>query len=176
MTRLAGLIVAFTLGVGMTAWGQGVQTGPLTGTVVDQSGLVVPGVAVTATSPALQGARTDVTDSNGVYTIPGLPPGEYTVRFELQGLRTVQATQRVELGLTARLDAEMRVAAVTEQVQVTAEIPGLLATTQGGANLRTEDIEKLAAPRTVQGIAELAPGLTDNTPNNVQVTIAGGFA
>lgn len=172
-----GLLLAAVLACGSgLASAQGRQTGALTGTVVDSDGLVLPGVTVTVTSPALQGARTAVTDSNGVYTIPGLPPGHYTLTFELSGMRTVTAEQRVDLGLTARVDITMQLATLTETVQVTAELPTLVTTTTGGANYRLEEVDRLAAPRTVQGVAQLAPGLTDNTPNAGQVTISGGFA
>ncbi len=171
-----GLVVLLALALGGTAYGQGVQTGVLTGTVVDADGLVLPGVTVTVTSPALQGARTSVSDTNGVYLVRGLPPGDYTLQFELTGMRTVEATQRVDLGLTARVDAKLQLATVTEQVTVTAELPTLVTTTTGGANYRREELDKLATNRTLQGIAELAPGLTDNTPNAGQVTISGAFA
>ncbi len=171
-----GLVVLLTLAFGGTAYGQGVQTGVLTGTVVDADGLVLPGVTVTVTSPALQGARTSVSDTNGVFVVRGLPPGDYTLQFELGGMRTVEATQRVDLGLTARVDAKMQLATVTEQVTVTAELPTLVTTTTGGANYRMENIDRLATGRSLQGVAELAPGLTDNTPNAGQLTISGGFA
>jgi hypothetical protein len=166
------LVVACTASLGA----QGVQTGTLTGTVTDQSGLVLPGVVVTATSPSMLGIRDTVTDANGVYSIPGLPPGQYTVRFELQGMRPVESMQRVDLGQAARIDMTMQLAAVAEVVQVTAEQPSILATVQGGINFRTEELDKQAVPRTLWGLAELAPGLTDNTPNASQITIAGGFA
>jgi outer membrane receptor protein involved in Fe transport len=52
----------------------------------------------------------------------------------------------------------------------------VLASPQGGANYKAAEIDALPTPRTLSGIAELAPGLTDNTPNAGQVTIAGGFA
>lgn len=174
LTRAA--VVALTLVVGGTAYGQGVQTGVLTGTVVDTDGLVLPGVTVTVSSPALQGVRTTVTDGNGVYVLRGLPPGEYTLTFELSGMRTVEARQRVDLGLTARVDVKMQLATLTEVVTVTAELPTLVTSVTVGANLRTEEIDRLAAPRTIAGIAELAPGLTANTPNAGQVTISGAFA
>ncbi|HEY6508059.1 MAG TPA: hypothetical protein VIY56_08590, partial [Vicinamibacterales bacterium] len=51
-----------------------------------------------------------------------------------------------------------------------------MTSTSGGANLRVEDVAKLASLRTVWGIAELAPGVTENTPNLNQLTISGGFA
>jgi hypothetical protein len=158
------------------AFAQGVQTGTLTGSVKDQSDLALPGVTVTATSPSMQGSRTTVTDANGVYSIPGLPPGVYAVQFELQGMRPVQLMQRVDLGQVAVVDAMMQLAAIAEVVQVTAEAPTIVTTVQGGINLRTEEIDKQAVPRTLWGLAELSPGLTDNTPNASQVTIGGGFA
>ena len=46
----------------------------------------MPGVTVTVESAALQGPRTTVTSANGDFIIPFLPPGEYTVTFEIQGL------------------------------------------------------------------------------------------
>jgi hypothetical protein len=174
--RGPALALAFVVACAASVFAQGVQTGTLTGTVTDQSNLVVPGVTVAASSPAMQGVRDTVTDANGVYSLPGLPPGPYTVRFELQGMRTLESMQRVDLGQVARLDAAMQVAAVAEVVQVTAEQPSILSTVQGGANFRTEELAKQAVPRTLWGLAELAPGLTDNTPNASQITIAGGFA
>jgi hypothetical protein len=177
MNRLRGALLALaTVLLSNVAFAQGVQTGVLTGTVIDNDGLVLPGVSVTVTSPALQGSRTAVTDANGVYSVRGLPPGNYTVQFELAGMRTITAEQRVDLGLTARVDATMQLATLTESVTVTAELPTLVTSTTGGANYRLEEIDRLAAPRTVQGVASLAPGLTENTPNNGQITIAGGFA
>ena len=72
-----------------TAWAQGNPTGAISGQVVDPDGLAMPGVVVTATSPALQGARTATTSGNGDYIIPFLPPGDYVIMFELQGFQTI---------------------------------------------------------------------------------------
>lgn len=155
---------------------QGLQTATITGVVHDQANLVVPGVTVTAASPALQGTRSAVSDGNGVYVIPAVPPGQYSVRFELAGMRTTEAAVLVALGQPSRLDATIQIAGVSETVDVIAEKASMLGTTQGSAHYRADQIGKLATARTIAGIAELAPGLTDNTPNARQVTIAGGFA
>lgn len=173
---LVGLVLACVLGLATGAQAQGVQTGTLTGSVKDKDGLVLPGVTVTVQSPALQGTQTAVTDGNGIYIVRGLPPGTYTVRFELASFTTVTEGTQVPLGGTATVDAEMGVAALTEAVTVTAEAPSVLTAPQGGANYRTEEVNKLATPRTVQGIAALAPGVTENTPNAGQLTISGAFA
>jgi hypothetical protein len=170
------LVLWLMAGGGSLAFAQGVQTGVITGTVTDADGLVVPGATVTVSSPALQGTRTAVSDSNGVYAVRGLPPGQYTVRFELAGMRPIEATQRVDLGLTARVDAQMQLDTLAETVTVTAQLPSMVTTVSTGANYRAEMVDALASPRSVQGVAELAPGLTDNTPNANQLSISGGFA
>src|SRR6185436_14522177 len=78
---------------------QGVQTGTIRGTVQDQQDLAVPGVTITATSPALQGPRTTVSDAEGNYTLAALPAGQYEVTFELAGFTTVKKTSAVNVGL-----------------------------------------------------------------------------
>src|SRR4029453_1102847 len=65
-------------------------TGSINGKVADSSGGVLPGVTVTATSPSAMGAQTSVTDTGGNYRFPALPPGTYTVSFELPGFNTLK--------------------------------------------------------------------------------------
>ena len=88
--KLLTLLVAAVLFSPALAIAQIGQTATLTGTVTDSSGAVLPGVTVTAASEAvIGGPRTAVTDENGVYRFPALPPGTYTVKVELSGFRTV---------------------------------------------------------------------------------------
>ena len=70
-----GISLALALTLGADALGQGRQTGTITGATVDSQGLSLPGVTVTVRSPSLQGTRTAVTDINGNYSLPQLPPG-----------------------------------------------------------------------------------------------------
>lgn len=160
-----------------TAAAQGVQTGELTGIVTSSDGLTLPGATVTVQSPALQGVRTVVTDENGAFVIRALPPGQYEVTFEMTGLQTKTEKAVVELGRPTTLNATLAVAGVQEAVTVTAEVTtaGLTSPTIG-ANYDSTEIARLPTGRTPALIAELAPGLTNNTPNAGQVTIAGGFA
>src|SRR5690348_7139991 len=163
MKRVMFFLVASLLAVAAGSFAQGVQTGTIRGAVTDQQGLPVPGVTVTVTSPALQGERTVVTDAQGLYSIPALPAGAYTVRYELSGFTTIERQTNVALGLTVEQNALMRPAGVTETVQVVAETPAPIATPIVGANFKHDEIEALAAPRTLQGIAQLSPGLTVNS-------------
>jgi hypothetical protein len=158
------------------AGAQGIQTGTITGVVKSSDGQPLPGATVSVKSTALQGVRTAVTDSNGNYIFKALPTGAYTVTFELTGMTTVEKKTTLELGATISIDGSLSVAAVQETVTVTAEAPSVLQQTTVGANYKGEAIDTLATQRTLQGIAELAPGLTDNTPNAGQVTISGSMA
>ena len=184
--RQAGVVLGLALVLALVFAGvasaQGTQTGTLTGLVKSADGAPLPGVTVTLKSPALQGERTAVTDSTGAYIFRGLPPGQgastYTVTFSLTGFGTVERKKDIGLALPAEDNVTMTVANVQEQVEVTAEAPSMLTTTQVGANLRAEDVDKLASNRTLQAIATLAPGLSDDfrTPNANQLSIAGAFA
>jgi len=156
-------------------YAQGVQSGVLVGNVTSSDGQALPGVSVTITSPALQGSRTTQTTMNGDYILKGLPSGSYRVLFELSGFASLEKNAVVRLE-TLTLDARMNVSSVQETVLVTAEAPSVLETTSAGATYTSRDIDSIATGRTIVGIAELAPGLTDNTPNSGQVTISGGFA
>ncbi|MDQ3525537.1 MAG: Plug domain-containing protein [Chloroflexota bacterium] len=96
--------------------------------------------------------------------------------IELPGLAPMRRETQVDLGRSTRVDATLGVAGVAETVTVTAETPSIVTSTTGGANYTEAEIDKLATPRTLSGIAQLAPGLTSNTPNAGQVTISGAFA
>ena len=80
------------------------------------------------------------------------------------------------LGLVVEQDVTLRVAGVTEAVQVVGEISAPLLSAGVEANFEQQEIESLANPRTIQGIAQLAPGVTENAPNSNQVVINGAFA
>jgi len=96
---LAGVLLC--IGVG-AALAQTTPTGTLTGKVTDPDGLMLPGVTVTASSPALQGPRSAVTSEHGDYIIPFLPAGEYTVVFELSGFSTSEQKVRLQVAETVR--------------------------------------------------------------------------
>ena len=156
--------------------GQGVQTGTLTGTVKSIDGVAIADAAVVVTSPALQGERTAVTDVNGVYSLPSLPPGTYAVRFAKEGLSPAELSAVLPLGATAKVDAILSVAQVTETVLVEGVTPPAVTATQASANITASDVNVLPMGRTPYMIAELMPGLTTNTPNRDQLTISGAFA
>src|SRR5260221_8058297 len=117
--RVGILALAFsTLAAG--AFAQGNPTGTSSGHVTDPGALALPGVSVTVASPVLQGVRRTVTSGNGDYILPFLPPGDYTLTFELQGFATTR--QLVGLKMADRLPVNVRLAlaSVSEVVNVVA--------------------------------------------------------
>ena len=173
---ILALSAALLVALHSTALAQGRQTGTIRGSVVDAQGLVLPGVTVTVRSSALQGARTSVTDINGIYQILALPPGEYDVVFELSGFAAINEMATVPLGGDVGVNAAMAPAGVTEVIQVVGVVPTPIETTVASSNITADEVNALPTSRVPWRIAELQPGLTDNTPNAGQVTINGAFA
>jgi len=158
------------------AGAQGVQTAVLTGAATSADGLALPGVTVTASSAALLGDRSEVTDVNGVYSIKGLPAGSYTVTFELTNFKPARRDSVVlTVGGIIEVSATMSLAARTETVTVTAEAPSTLTTVATGQSLEKHQIDALPMGRRPVDIAELAPGLTNNTFTTNQVAISGAY-
>jgi outer membrane receptor for ferrienterochelin and colicin len=176
MRKLLIALVLLTSFQATAALAQGVQTGTIRGAVQDQQGLPVPGVTVTAVSPVLQGPRTAITDGEGNYTLAALPAGQYEVTFELAGFTTVKQRTAVSVGLQVTQNVKLPTGTLSEAIQVVAETPSVIATPTVGANIRKAEIDALATARTIQGIATLAPNLTERSPNAGQVVINGAFA
>ena len=138
------------------------QTGILTGTVRDPQGAVLPGVTVTVSGPALiGGSRSTTTGPLGTYQIANLPPGFYTVTYELVGFTTLRREQiRIEVGVVTTLDVELRVASVEETVTVTGESPVVdVASTVTQTNVTRELYEAIPTGRNPWVMASLAPGV-----------------
>jgi hypothetical protein len=95
----------------------------LTGIVSDQSGAVVPGVAVTVANLATGVVRTVTTTSTGEYQVPNLDAGAYLLLFELAGFANATREVTVLARQIVRADVQMQVAGASEQVAVTARQP-----------------------------------------------------
>jgi hypothetical protein len=138
-------------------------TAEFNGTVVDQSGAVLPGAAISLTEESTGLARSVNSSDGGRFVIPGVPPGVYTVRAELSGFQTQARTGvRILVGQAVTLTLTMPLGALTDQITVTGEAP-LIEVTQTtlGSNLTTEDIENLpTAGREMLSLMQLIPGLT----------------
>jgi Carboxypeptidase regulatory-like domain len=119
--RVAGVCWLVLSGVGAGAHAQ-VGAGALAGEVMDQAGAPVPGAILTAIDVGTGLTRTVVTTREGSYSIPSLPPGTYRVRAELSGFRTsIRDGIRLATGETVRLDLQLELGGVSEEVTVGAD-------------------------------------------------------
>jgi hypothetical protein len=156
------ILVSLASLVGSPAAGQGGDAS-IIGQVTDQSGAVLPGVTVTATSPALQvPSVTDVTNEVGEYRLAPLPVGVYQVTYDLAGFRPSQREAvRLTVGFTARVDVALGLATVAESVTVSGAAPVVDVTATSGASLFTKEVLDLT-PTTRNGAMSLltmAPGV-----------------
>ncbi len=101
-----------------------VATGNFTGTVVDSSGAVVPGVTVKLTNTGTGFSRTVTTNERGDYQAPLMPLGTYEISAEFRGFqRKVLTGITLQVDQTAVIRIEMSPGGVTETVQVTTTTP-----------------------------------------------------
>jgi hypothetical protein len=138
------------------------QTGTLSGVVRDAQGAVLPGVSVTASSPALiGGARTAVTGDTGAYQLTAIPPGEYIVTYELTGFTTLKRENIVvRVAQITRLDVELAVGALQETVTVSGESPVVdVSSTTTQTNIDKELYEAIPTGRNPWVMAGLVPGV-----------------
>jgi hypothetical protein len=156
---------------------QTTPTGTISGKVVDPQGLSVPGVTVTAESPALQGTRTVTTSANGDYIFPLLPPGDYTLTYELPGFKTLKQTVRVAAGTSIPLNGAMTVSQVTETVTVVGQASGEFGqTAEAATSFKKDFMEKLPVARNFQQAALMTPGVAESGPSgNMSISGAASF-
>jgi outer membrane receptor protein involved in Fe transport len=109
--------------------------GAIEGVVRDESGAVLPGVAVTVRNPATAFVRATETDGAGRYRAPLLPVGGYEVTAALEGFATVKHEGlELSIGQTLVVDLTLGLAATEEAIVVVAEAPVLETTRSAQAS------------------------------------------
>jgi hypothetical protein len=140
----------------------------IAGAVTDNTGGVVPGVTVEASSDALiEKVRTATTDGNGRYRIENLRPGEYTVTFTLSGFSTLKRERlNVSGSGVITVDAEMKVGGVQETITVTSETPVVdVTSTTREVTLDNETMRSLPSVRSYSYLLNTVPGVQTNINN-----------
>src|SRR5208337_1133393 len=107
-TRFAALVAIVVFLAGQLTWSQA-NRATITGIVTDQTGAIVPGAEVTATNTATNVSTKGISNNVGIYVIPNLFPGLYSVTFEKDGFEELQRPS-VTLHSTeeARIDAALK--------------------------------------------------------------------
>ncbi len=161
-TLATALVLGLALPCTSAAQGGGASsTGTIQGRVADSSGAVLPGVTVTATSPSMIGAQTQVTNENGQYRFPAVPPGVYDMNFELAGFTTVKRSGiQISLGFTANVNADLAVATLQETVTVSGASPVIDTTaTRVQQNFKLEQLNSIPNGRDMWALLAATPGV-----------------
>lgn len=167
MTRLSTLIGLLTAACALLAQG---DRGTVTGTITDSTGQVVPGVRLTVTNEATGIRSTTISGDSGGYTIPLLMVGNYKVEAQAGGFKTSERPGvPVQIGQTTRVDIQLEVGQVQEQVTVTGTA-GLLTTDASDVGIVMNQKAFLDLPLTLGGdfrrassFIFLSPGVSGST-------------
>lgn len=134
----------------------------ITGRVTDASGGVIPGAKIDATNQATNQVNSTVSDAAGVYTIPLLQPGTYTVSASATGFKSyVRANIVLNTGDRTGVDIAMEVGEVQQTVTVSAETPPIdTQTATLGFVVNTADVTEIPLNgRNPYMLASLSPAV-----------------
>ena len=137
-------------------------TGSITGIVTDASGAMLPGVTITLSGERLIGGpQTQVSDTSGTYRFDRLVPGNYDVKFELQGFRNVERPDvRISAAFVATINAKMEVGSLSETITVTGESPTVDVRSNVQQTVMNQEIlEGIPTGRDPWSLAKLIPGV-----------------
>ena len=154
------------------------ESATLTGVVTDPAGSVVPNAAVRAVNEATNIELSVVTNSEGRYVLPNLRPGSYQVIASAQGFKQfVSSGVVLQVNQAGRLDIQLTVGSISEQVSVTGEAPVLdtESASRGAVIDRTKMIELPLNGRDYNQLALLSPGVLAPTPRLQSVGFRGVF-
>jgi hypothetical protein len=159
--RLFRTILFFTVLCGVASAANAQQTGAISGKVSDSSGAVLPGVTVEARSPVLPSPRVTVTESDGSYQLPALPPGTYTVTYTLEGMQTVTRQVTVSLNQITTSDTSLGIGGVAETVTVTATTTTFVDRTSAALtnSLSGDELDKLPTGTQYRDLVNDIPGV-----------------
>jgi hypothetical protein len=144
------------------------STGNISGRVTDPSGALLPGARITAKSLGTGATRTATTEASGTYAIVNLEPGGYAVDAEAAGFATRRVSPvTVNVGITTTVDVAMKVAEVTQQVEVQAVNAQIDVQNTTVQSVITESqLETLPVNgRNFQQLAILSPGASNGSPS-----------
>jgi len=159
-----------------------VPTGTVSGAVTDPSGAIVPNARIAITNRSTDFTRSVLTNGEGLYSAPALPPGDYEIRSEKPGFRVIKSFATVQAGETAMVNIQLVVGSSQEIVSVEAAAAQLEydSHTVDGIVTRQEIQGLPLNGRSFLNLALLEPGVSVGTGSTSQynaqfsVSILGG--
>ena len=149
MRRLTSGILIFLLLASVPAFGQGTR-GSLSGIAKDPNGAAISDASVTLKLAGTNEEFKATTNSQGVFSFPSLAPGRYSLTVEASGFKTTELTEvNIEVAQPAKVDVNLEIGAVTEQVTVTG-------TAQEVINTSSPTLSKTITAKQVQDLPLLS--------------------
>ena len=129
--RSLGMTFVFFLLAAFAAFAQS-DNANVTGVITDPSGASVPNAKVVLRNQGTGLTREATTNASGVYSIPTVPPGYYTITVEVSGFKKFESKDnKIDPSVPANISAILQVGAVTETIEVVATATALQ--TESGA-------------------------------------------
>lgn len=189
MTRTLKALQLLTLAAGVfagqaflvpapSAWSQGITTGNLSGTAVDQSGAVLTNASVQAVNDATGAKFSQKSRNDGGFSILDLPAGTYTLTFTAAGFADLQMKGViVNVGPRDLGKVTLRPSGVQTTVEVS-ETSALLDTTEAqvSATFDTAQLANLPLNNGFDAVALLQPGVVQTHDNNFSNNNGATFA
>ena len=168
--RLASLLAAVVLVIGVGSAGAQTFRGGISGRVVDPSGAVLPGVTITATNKDTGASRTTTSSNTGDFSLPDLPLGTYDLEIALSGFQTQHTNVEVTVSRVAAVEVKMGLSQVAETVTVS----GVALT----LDTKSSTLANVIQPKQVQDLPlngrdftrmlQLSPGVAGTSVNGVR--------
>jgi Carboxypeptidase regulatory-like domain/TonB dependent receptor len=152
------------------------ETATITGTITDATGAVIPRAAVTVTNVLTNQSVKTESDDQGLYVVPSLRPGEYSVTAESSGFpKTVRSGITLQVAQVARVNITLQTGQLTEVVEVVGATSLLeTQTSSRGAVIDQKKIVELPLNgRDYNQLALLSPGVLPGTPRLASVNFKG---
>jgi hypothetical protein len=168
MVRKLGALLLFSLVCIVFLPASATAQSQINGVVRDESGGVLPGVTVEASSPVLiEKVRSAVTDDQGRFNIIDLRPGVYRITFTLTGFNTVvREGLEVPGGVAVTANADLKVGALEETITVSGQTPLVDVTQATRTQVLTRDlIDALPSTRNIMSVGMMVPGIRLGTPD-----------
>jgi len=175
-TRLAlALLVALLFSHAAAAQS---TAGRILGTITDQSGAAVAGASVTVTDMQRGTSRTLVSDASGDFLAADLQPGDYKVRVEAKGFKSIERPNiQIEVATDVRADFSLHPGQVTEVMTITEEVPLVNSTSATlGGTLSNKEINDLPLNgRNYENLLQLRPGVVRYPGGGFSTTSSNGL-
>src|SRR5439155_778749 len=135
--RVMLLAFLFSL-IGRLAWSQ-TTTAQITGRITDKTGGVIQGADITVVNVDTGVKKATISNEEGYYTVPLLPPGGYRITVQMSGFKLItRSGVKLDVEQASRLDFVLEVGEVTETIEVSAAAPLIESETSTMGNVRTQ--------------------------------------